>query len=140
MDGIQQILDESVSSGLPGVSLAVRTQRQTACFAAGVAEANPPNRLTSRNLGRIASCSKQYLGVAVLQLCEEGRISLADPAARYLPAEVTASIENADKATIRQLLNHSSGIHDYYDSAFAGATTSEALRRHRSSIPRKWRR
>src|SRR5260370_15665952 len=125
---IQELLDESVSAGLPAISLAVRSPGRAANFASGLADSGLAIPLTSRHLGRIASCSKPYLGAVVLQLSQEGRIDLADRAARFLPPEVAESIENADQATIRQLLNHSSGIYDYYDSEFTGTTTSEALR------------
>jgi D-alanyl-D-alanine carboxypeptidase len=56
---------------------------------------------------RIASITKVFVAVVVLQLVEEGRLRLDDPASRYAPDA------GAWPVTIRQLLNHTSGIPDF---------------------------
>jgi len=56
---------------------------------------------------RIASITKVFVAVVVLQLVEEGRLGLDEPASRYLAADAARYV------TIRQLLNHTSGIPDY---------------------------
>ena len=56
---------------------------------------------------RIASITKVFVAVVVLQLVEDGKLELDDPLSRYLPDY------SASRVTIRQLLNHTSGIPDY---------------------------
>jgi D-alanyl-D-alanine carboxypeptidase len=56
---------------------------------------------------RIASVTKVFVAVVVLQLLEEGRLRLDDPASRYAPDAARWPV------TIRQLLNHTSGIPDF---------------------------
>jgi D-alanyl-D-alanine carboxypeptidase len=56
---------------------------------------------------RIASITKVFVAVVVLQLVEEGKLQLDDPLSRHLPDYPTQGV------TIRQLLNHTSGIPDY---------------------------
>jgi D-alanyl-D-alanine carboxypeptidase len=56
---------------------------------------------------RIASITKVFVAVVVLQLVEEGRLGLDEPVFRYLAADAPRHV------TIRQLLNHTSGIPDY---------------------------
>ncbi len=56
----------------------------------------------------IGSISKQFTAVCVLQLAEQGRLSLTDALAKYLPAP-----PNADHITLRMLLNQTSGLHNY---------------------------
>jgi len=56
---------------------------------------------------RIASITKVFVAVVVLQLVEEGRLGLDDPASRYAPDAAPWPV------TIRQLLNHTSGIPDF---------------------------
>jgi D-alanyl-D-alanine carboxypeptidase len=56
---------------------------------------------------RIASITKVFVAVVVLQLVEQGRLGLDDPASRYAPHAAAWPV------TIRQLLNHTSGIPDY---------------------------
>lgn len=60
----------------------------------------------------IASCSKQFTAVAVLQLAERGKISLRDSVRRYFP-EFRSDIW--DRVTISQMLSHSSGVPDARD-------------------------
>ena len=57
----------------------------------------------------IASVSKQFTAVAVLQLVQEGKISLEDPVSQYFP-EFESKIW--DEIHIKHLLSHSSGIPD----------------------------
>jgi D-alanyl-D-alanine carboxypeptidase len=56
-----------------------------------------------------------FTGVVILQLFQEKKISLDDGISKYLSPNIIQSIENADKVTIRQLLNHTSGIYNYTD-------------------------
>ena len=65
------------------------------------------------HITRMGSTVKTFTAATILKLKEEGKLQLDDKAAMYLPAWAMHNIENADKATIRQLLNHSSGIFNY---------------------------
>jgi len=55
----------------------------------------------------IASMTKMFTTVGILQLMEEGKLSLDDPIGDYLPTEITN--DNMKKVTIRQLLTHTGG-------------------------------
>ncbi|MBO1418148.1 serine hydrolase [Streptomyces sp. FH025] len=57
---------------------------------------------------RAGSITKVFTSTTVLQLVGEGRIGLDDPIDRYLPG----AVPNGDHITVRQLLNHSSGLWD----------------------------
>ena len=68
------------------------------------------NRLmTGDELYGIGSVSKIYTTVAVMQLVEDGKVSLDAPVTRYLP-EFKMADERYKDITVRMLLNHSSGI------------------------------
>lgn len=58
----------------------------------------------------IASLSKAFTAAAILQLQEQGRLSLDDTLDRHLP-----DFPAAERITVRQLLNHSAGLADYVD-------------------------
>ncbi|MCB0636979.1 MAG: beta-lactamase family protein, partial [Lewinella sp.] len=47
-----------------------------------------------------------------MQLVEDGMLNLDDPLTKWLDGDMLAKIENADRATLRQVLNHTSGIAD----------------------------
>ena len=60
---------------------------------------------------KIASLTKSYTASVVLQLVGEGKLSLDDSVEQRLPGLVP----NGGKITIRQLLNHTSGLFDYFE-------------------------
>lgn len=116
---IQPLLDKSVAQGLPGVSVAIYTP---SCGliqeASGWAVRQANTVMIPQEHFRIASCSKVFLGVVVMQLAAEGKISLSDPIAKYISVADAANIHNANQATLRQLMNHTSGIYDYFGEKF----------------------
>ena len=63
---------------------------------------------------QIASISKQFAGAAVLLLADEGKLSLDDVVAKYIPG-----ITEGDHITIRQLLSHTSGLQDYWPQDYS---------------------
>ncbi len=86
-------------------------------FAAGLADRdeNLPNQVdTLFNLG---SMSKMFTAVAVLQLMEQGEISVDDTVAQVLPDYPNRAV--AEEVTIRRLLTHTSGMGDTFTPEFA---------------------
>lgn len=83
----------------------------------------------------IASISKQFTAAAVLLLVEDGKMSLDDKVAKYLP-----TLAGADTVTIRELLGHTSGYRDYWPQDFpfeamTKPTTPEAILDHWARAP-----
>ena len=66
------------------------------------------NRITETTLFDLASISKQFTAVAVLQLCAQGKINLDDTITLYFPELPYREV------TVRHLLNHTSGIPEYF--------------------------
>jgi D-alanyl-D-alanine carboxypeptidase len=64
---------------------------------------------------RIGSVTKTFVATVVLQLVGEGVISLDDTVEDWLPGVVQADGIDGDRITIRQLLQHTSGLPDYAD-------------------------
>jgi D-alanyl-D-alanine carboxypeptidase len=56
-----------------------------------------------------------FVAAATMQLIEEGKLQLDEKITKWLPSSLTSNIENADEATLRQLLNHRTGIYDIID-------------------------
>ncbi len=71
--------------------------------------------MMAENTFRAGSIVKPFVATAVLQLVEEGKVALDDPLPAVLPQDVVAPIEDADRITVRMLLNHTSGIPEYSD-------------------------
>ena len=57
----------------------------------------------------VGSISKTFTAAAIVMLAQQGRLQLTDPVAKFLPGFV-----HGDSITITQLLEHSSGLADYY--------------------------
>jgi CubicO group peptidase (beta-lactamase class C family) len=84
---------------------------------------------------QIASNSKQFLAALILRLADQGRLSLDDTVAKWLP-----QVSEADHITLPQLLSHTAGLQDYWpqDYAFqamATPTTPEAIIRRWAMKP-----
>jgi len=117
---------------VPGV-VALITSRERVLYqnAFGVADVATGRPLTSDALFRIASMTKPITTVALMQLVEQGRLGLDDPAEKYLPelagVKVFESFDPASGAyrlraaarppTVRQLLTHTSGFGYPFTSA-----------------------
>jgi D-alanyl-D-alanine carboxypeptidase len=111
---LQQRLDEArVATNSPG---AVQVVVTPACGRwVGVSgESAPGEPLRPDHLFRIGSVTKTYVGAAVLQLASEGALDLDDPLEAWVPG-----FPGGAGITLRQLLNHTSGIYNYLeDQAF----------------------
>ncbi len=82
---------------------------------------NAPNKLDTKfNLG---SMGKMFTAVSILQLAQEGKLSLNDTLIKYLPDYPDKDI--ASKITIHQLLTHTSGLPDMFNDKFMHAAKDE---------------
>ena len=101
MEYIQDQLDAVVATGVPGaVVVAVRPDQQIEA-AAGIANVQTGEALTPGHRFRIGSVTKVFVAPLVLRLVDEGLLELDGDAAPFVPG-----------TTIRQLLNHTSGLDD----------------------------
>jgi D-alanyl-D-alanine carboxypeptidase len=115
----QQVLDRAVESPktfFPGTALYVNLpELGTWAGAAGEGNIDPATPMMAENSFRAGSIVKPFVAAAVLQLVEEGKVALDDPLPAVLPQDVVARIADADRITVRMLLNHTSGIPEYSD-------------------------
>lgn len=94
----------------PSASIAVVRDGKVAYEQAyGHARLSPETPAASSRRYAIGSVSKQFTAAAVLLLAEEGRLSLDDPVAKWLP-----ELTRADQVSLRQLLSMTSGYQDYW--------------------------
>ena len=113
LDGI---VADGVAAGLPGVVLAAqRTGEDEVVSGAGVSSRERGTPLAATDRFRIYSITKTFTAVVVLQLVEEERLSLDETVLAALPAAAETGIPHLDTITVRQLLDHTSGIYDYAD-------------------------
>lgn len=108
------VINDMTSSGVVGVIMSVyNTQTGMWIGSSGKADLHNNVDMQSCNISRVGSTVKMFTAAAVLKLAEESKLDLDDKISSYLQGDVINKIENADKSTIRQLLQHSSGIYNY---------------------------
>ncbi|MFI1917845.1 serine hydrolase domain-containing protein [Nocardia sp. NPDC020380] len=114
---LQTLLDRLVREAeVPGAQLVLTRDAHDLRFTSGVADIASRAAFPETAQARIASNTKTFVASVVLQLTAEHRIELDAPVARYLPGVVTGPGGDGDRVTVRNLLQHSSGIPDYLNS------------------------
>jgi D-alanyl-D-alanine carboxypeptidase len=105
---IQRALDRLTATEAPGAIALVRDGNRTIHLTSGYGnlETKTPIRATDRF--RIGSVTKTFVATVVLQLAGEGKLRLDDTIERWLPGLVP----NGKNITVRELLNHTSGLFD----------------------------
>ncbi|MDP9796711.1 D-alanyl-D-alanine carboxypeptidase [Catenuloplanes nepalensis] len=128
----QSALDALVrADGFPGALAAITSRSgRTRDLTAGVGDLRTGAKPPADGYVRIGSNTKTFTAVAVLQLAGEGRIGLDEPISTYLPGLVP----DGERITVRQLLQHTSGLANYTDHMPDEDFTSG---RHRYREPRE---
>lgn len=110
-DALRAQLAAGLARGMPSISMAIAT-RQGVIWSDAVGYANLPSRSLAHTgyLYGIGSITKMFVACVIEQLIDEGRLRLDDTGAGLLGKEIVAGIPNADRATVRQLLDHTSGV------------------------------
>ncbi|MGV0154693.1 serine hydrolase domain-containing protein [Rhodococcus sp. GB-02] len=110
---IQSDLDGLTRSGVVGSIATLDDGTTTAVMTSGV-----PNRTNGDSIGkndrvRIGSVTKTFTASLVLQLVAEGTIDLDAPIERYLPGQLHGTGIDGSAITVRQLLQHRSGLPEF---------------------------
>lgn len=122
-EALDQAVQELVTmpGGPPGAIVVVQRGSERSVHAAGVAEVGSDVAPGLDDHMRLASLAKAFNGAAALSLVDDGVMSLDDTIGEWLPDLPDAWSE----VTLRQLLDHTSGLPDYSGSdAFGAAVTA----------------
>ncbi|MFC9749679.1 serine hydrolase domain-containing protein [Streptomyces niveus] len=109
----QRQVDAVQRTGTVGVLARSTGPRGVQYATAGVADAETKRKARPGDKFRIASATKTYVSTVVLQLVGEGRLSLDDTVEDVLPGVVSGNGNDGSRITVRQLLNHTSGLFNY---------------------------
>ncbi|HEV3293792.1 MAG TPA: serine hydrolase domain-containing protein [Streptosporangiaceae bacterium] len=118
---LQRIVDD----GVPGVIGLARRGDRLVTAASGLADVATGRPMTTGDRVRVGSLTKTMVSTVVLQLVAEDRLRLSDSVARWLPGLVPGG----GAITLRELLQHTSGIFDYTsDPGFLPAVAADPAR------------
>ncbi|MFI6154095.1 serine hydrolase domain-containing protein [Kitasatospora sp. NPDC051170] len=114
-DTVQQALNALVrEDGMPAALASVQDRNgRTRAYTAGVGDLTTGSKVPRDGQVRIGSNTKAFTAVVVLQLVGEGRIGLDATVDTYLPGLVRGEGIDGRRITVRQLLQHTSGLPDY---------------------------
>lgn len=100
---------------VPGIAVQIFLPDFTYQKVVGKADLNTGRERSLDDKIRIGSITKTFVATVILQLVDEGKIALDDPLSKYMP-----DYPNGSNITIRQILDMTSGIHDYLDDPLVG--------------------
>jgi len=104
------LLAEAYAATGPGAAVIVTENGKTVYAAGrGLADVERKVPITPTIHFRLGSITKQFTAAAVLRLAEQGKLSLDDPLSKFVPGYPAPGAS----ATVRQLLNHTSGVMPY---------------------------
>jgi D-alanyl-D-alanine carboxypeptidase len=127
---LQSAVNDWHTLGAVGVQGEVSVGHREGKARSGVAELNTNAPMPLDGHFRIGSNTKTFIAVVVLQLVGEGKLALDDTVDRWLPGVVAGNGNDGRHITVRQLLQHTSGIPNYTNSLPVLAT-AEGFEQHK---------
>lgn len=112
--GLREVLRTALTQGAPGAMARIDDGGTVHTVAEGVADRAAGTAISTEDRFRIGSVTKTFSAVVLLQLVDEGRISLDTSVNTYLPGLLPD-----DRITVRHVLSHRSGLYDYTNDMFA---------------------
>ncbi|MCB0646960.1 MAG: beta-lactamase family protein [Saprospiraceae bacterium] len=135
---IEAVGKRFLEAGTVGVNIALKSPQGEWNYSAGKADLANDIDLSPCHTLRIGSISKTFAAILIMKLQEEGKLSINDKAAKYLPEEYVKNVENLSEVTIKQVMQHTSGIRNYleirtfmdiYNGSLSGDGSKENVRR-----------
>ncbi len=126
-DTVQEQLDKAIDHGFDGMIVYVdKGGNPPAFYTSGWHDRKNKIPAKPDALFKIASISKLYVAVATSKLVHDQRLSLDKTLADYFPGLV-GKIENAEKITLRMMLQHRSGIPDFTRTPYFWADPPKSI-------------
>ncbi|MFF0826354.1 serine hydrolase domain-containing protein [Brevibacillus sp. NPDC003359] len=115
-NSVKQAMRDILQLGIPGILAKTSEDGKTWGYAAGVANLSTKKPMETDFRFRIGSVTKTFTATVVLQLAGENQLNLDDSIEKWLPGVVQGNGYDGNQITIRQILNHTSGIAEYLRS------------------------
>ncbi|PHE27692.1 D-alanyl-D-alanine carboxypeptidase, partial [Bacillus pseudomycoides] len=115
-NSVKQAMRDTLQLGIPGILAKTSEDGKTWGYAAGVANLSTKKPMKTDFRFRIGSVTKTFTATVVLQLAGENRLNLDDSIEKWLPGVIQGNGYDGNQITIRQILNHTSGIAEYLRS------------------------
>ncbi|HDR3659262.1 serine hydrolase domain-containing protein [Bacillus paranthracis] len=113
---VKKAIRDALQLGYPGILANISKSGKTWSYTAGVADVRTKKPMKADFHFRIGSVTKTFIATVLLQLCGENRLNLDDSIEKWLPGVIQGNGYDGNQITIRQILNHTSGIAEYMNS------------------------
>ncbi len=113
---VKKAMRDSLQLGYPGILAQISNGGKNWRYAAGIADLRTKKPMKTDFRFRIGSTTKTFIATVLLQLAGENRLNLDDSIEKWLPGVIQGNGYDANQITIRQILNHTSGIAEYLKS------------------------
>ncbi|MEB2492967.1 serine hydrolase domain-containing protein [Peribacillus frigoritolerans] len=110
---VKQAMRDTLQLGYPGILAKTAEGGKTWGYAAGIADLSTKKPMKTDFRFRIGSVTKTFIATVLLQLAGENRLNLDDSIEKWLPGVIKGNGYDSNQITIRQILNHTSGIAEY---------------------------
>jgi D-alanyl-D-alanine carboxypeptidase len=117
-DTYQSVIDSYIKKGIIGTSIYVNDNNGIWIGAGGKADILSNIDVDKGDQFMIASITKVFTATVIFSLVDNGILTIDDNISEWIPSSIANNIENANEATIADLLSHKSGIADYYTTKF----------------------
>ncbi|MGW1993881.1 serine hydrolase domain-containing protein [Embleya sp. NPDC001921] len=109
----QRAMDAAVQAGVPGITAQARDADGVWKATSGVGDLKTGAPRGRNDRFRVGNITDTFVATVLLQMEAEGRLALDDSVERHLPGLVSGNGNDGRAITVRQLLNHTSGLFDY---------------------------
>ncbi|MET9141720.1 serine hydrolase domain-containing protein [Streptomyces parvulus] len=132
-EATRRAIEAAVLAGVPGVAAEARDADGVWRTAAGVGDLRTGKARGAADRFRVGSITSTFVATVLLQMAAEGKLSLDDTVERHLPGVVAGNGNDGRTVTVRQLLNHTSGLFDYLSepSYYQKYVLGDGFLRHR---------
>ncbi len=113
---VKKAIRDALQLGYPGILANISKGGKTWSYTAGIADLTTKKPMKADFRFRIGSVTKTFIATVLLQLSGENRLNLDDSIEKWLPGVIQGNGYDGNQITIRQILNHTSGIAEYMNS------------------------
>ncbi|MCH2231168.1 MAG: beta-lactamase family protein [Crocinitomicaceae bacterium] len=106
---LDSIANSGIEKGIPGMQILITDNNGVSIYNYGSQDIKKTNKINDSTNWRYGSITKLFTAVIILQLESEGKLSINDSVSKY----VDLKQHNEAGITIKQLLNHTSGLYNY---------------------------
>lgn len=112
-DSLDAIVARHIRDGVPGIQVMVKDADGWYVTSQGFAQVEGKVPFRDNMVAWVYSITKVFTATLTLMSAEEGRVDLDRTIDTYLPVNLIGKLANYHRITVRQLLNHSSGLRNF---------------------------